>query len=166
MTKGRSSVTDPWIEGGAYFGSWGLSHEIPAEVMENIKRASICLDLARPPRSSELEVPGPAGGQEDLLADHVGGLIGKGLRERGFEVTVLKDRQWTQLSDRIRVLAIADYIQDSVLLVDIGGKLVVDMNDADDHGWGRFVKKIISGYPVSPVASVGLWRHRHDQLFR
>ncbi len=24
-------VTDPWVRGGAYFGSWGLSHEIPAE---------------------------------------------------------------------------------------------------------------------------------------
>ena len=22
-------VTDPWIVGSAYFGSWGLSHEVP-----------------------------------------------------------------------------------------------------------------------------------------
>ena len=22
-------VTDPWIEGSAYFGSWGLSHPVP-----------------------------------------------------------------------------------------------------------------------------------------
>ena len=24
-------VTDPWFVGSAYFGSWGLSHEIPDE---------------------------------------------------------------------------------------------------------------------------------------
>ena len=23
-------ATDPWVRGSAYFGSWGLSHEIPA----------------------------------------------------------------------------------------------------------------------------------------
>jgi hypothetical protein len=147
--QGPVLVTDPWIEGGAYFGSWGLSHEIPAEVGENIKQAPfVWISHGHPDHLSSKSLDLLAG-KKILLADHVGGLIGKGLRERGFEVTVLKDRQWIQLSDRIRVLAIADYIQDSVLLVDIGGKLVVDMNDADDHGWGRFVKKIISGYPVS-----------------
>ena len=29
-------VTDPWIVGHAYFGSWGLSHEIPAETLQSI----------------------------------------------------------------------------------------------------------------------------------
>ena len=32
-------VTDPWIEGDAYFGSWTLSHEIPIEQLEAIKAA-------------------------------------------------------------------------------------------------------------------------------
>ena len=26
-------VTDPWIKGSAYFGSWILSHEIPEQQM-------------------------------------------------------------------------------------------------------------------------------------
>ena len=29
-------VTDPWIKGSAYFGSWVLSHEIPEEQMRSI----------------------------------------------------------------------------------------------------------------------------------
>jgi hypothetical protein len=29
--QGPVLVTDPWIEGSAYFGSWSLSHTIPAE---------------------------------------------------------------------------------------------------------------------------------------
>jgi hypothetical protein len=30
-------ATDPWITGSAYFGSWGLSHEIPAAQREAAK---------------------------------------------------------------------------------------------------------------------------------
>ena len=29
-------VTDPWIKGSAYFGSWTRAHEIPEEQMEAI----------------------------------------------------------------------------------------------------------------------------------
>ena len=32
-------ATDPWIAGGAYFGSWGLSHEVPPEQMAAIRSA-------------------------------------------------------------------------------------------------------------------------------
>ena len=59
-----------------------------------------------------------------LLPDHVGGLIAAGLRERGFNVQILKDRRWYQLSKNLRVLCIADYNQDAILLADIGGTLV------------------------------------------
>ena len=31
-------ASDPWITGPAYFGSWGLSHQIPAEQMEAIQQ--------------------------------------------------------------------------------------------------------------------------------
>ena len=31
-------VTDPWITGSAYFGSWGLSHQIPDEQMQAIEK--------------------------------------------------------------------------------------------------------------------------------
>jgi hypothetical protein len=89
------------------------------------------------------------GRKKILLPDHVGGLIRSGLIERGFDVTVIKDCQWVQLSNRIRVMSVADYNQDAILLVDLGGRLIVNMNDADDHGWGSFVRKIIRGYDVS-----------------
>jgi hypothetical protein len=44
-----------------------------------------------------------------LLPDHVGGRIADDMRRLKFDVTVLEDRVWTQLSPRIRVLTIADY---------------------------------------------------------
>lgn len=87
--------------------------------------------------------------KEILLSDHVGGLIREGLTARGFKVRVLKDAVWIPLSDRIRVMSIADHYQDSLLLVDIDGRLIVNLNDTDDHGWGAFVKRIIRRYDVS-----------------
>ena len=32
-------ITDPWIGGSAYFGSWTFSHDIPEEQMQAIGRA-------------------------------------------------------------------------------------------------------------------------------
>jgi hypothetical protein len=61
----------------------------------------------------------------------------------------LKSRQWTSLSDRIRVLSIADYNQDGILLVDLDGTLIVNLNDASDRGWGRFIRKIVRNYKAS-----------------
>jgi len=82
------------------------------------------------PRSLELLT-----GKEILLPDHFGGIIRKGLSERGFKVRVLKDCEWTALSDRVRIMSIADYNQDGILLVDINGRLIADLNDADDQVW-------------------------------
>ena len=31
-------ATDPWITGSAYFGSWGLAHEIRAEQLDAVRR--------------------------------------------------------------------------------------------------------------------------------
>jgi len=139
-------VTDPWVMGWAYFGSWGLSHEIPEQVMRAILESEfVWISHGHPdhlsPRSLDL-----LAGKKFLLPDHVGGLIAAGLRERGFNVEVLKDRRWYQLSKNLRVLCIADYDQDAILLADIGGTLVCDFNDAADNGWGPFVKKIIGSY--------------------
>jgi hypothetical protein len=142
-------VTDPWTEGSAYFGSWTRSHAIPPDVMASIKACPyVWISHGHPDHFSPRSL-GLLGPKKVLLPDHVGGVIRDGLIERGFEVIVLRDCRWMQLSDRIRIMSIADYNQDAVLLVDIGGRLIVNMNDADDHGWGTFVSKIIRRYDVS-----------------
>jgi len=47
------------------------------------------------------------------------------------------------------VLCIADEGQDAVLLVDVDGRLVVNLNDAQDRGWGALVKRVIRAFPRS-----------------
>lgn len=142
-------VTDPWLSGSAFFGSWGMSHEIPDRVMESILASEYVWISHRHPD----HLHGPSldrlGGKTFLVPDHAGGVIARGLRERGFHAEVMKDRKWYYLSRNVRALCIADYNQDAILLVDVGGTLVVNLNDASDHGWGPFVRKIISRYEHS-----------------
>ncbi len=147
--RGPVLATDPWIKGSAYFGSWVTSHEIPPEQLDHVKRCKyLWISHGHPDHLS------PASLRElrdktILLPDHVGGRIAKELRGQGYSVRVLPDGVWTPLSDRLRVVSIGDFQQDAILLADLGGRLLVDTNDASDNGAGGFVRETVSRYPAS-----------------
>jgi hypothetical protein len=141
-------ATDPWFgdEDEAFFGSWGLSHRIPAAERFDLQRARyIWFSHGHPdhlnPHSIErlrhLSI---------LLPDHVGGRIRNDLEAQGYDVRTLPDSRWVQLSKRIRIFCIADYNQDAVLLVDVGGRLFINMNDADARGHIRVIGGIARGF--------------------
>jgi L-ascorbate metabolism protein UlaG (beta-lactamase superfamily) len=139
-------ATDPWIIGSAYFGSWTLSHTVPDEQMEAIKRCKYIWISHGHPDHLSLESLALLKGKTILLPNHVGGRIAKDLNRLGYNVMILKDGRWTNLSPRLHVLCIANYNQDGILLVDIGGTLIVNLNDGTPLGWASFVKGIIRKY--------------------
>jgi hypothetical protein len=139
--RGPLLVTDPWFEGDAYFGSWTLSHEVPPEQREAIVTAPFCWVSHGHPDHLSMASLRRMGSTTVLLADHVGGRLAAALRDAGIAVRVLPDRVWVPLSDRVRVCTIADYNQDSILLVDLDGALLVDMNDALERGSRAFVRR-------------------------
>ena len=142
-------VTDPWLSGDAYFGSWGLAHEIPPEQAEAMRGAPfVWFSHGHPDHLHPGSLP-QFKQRRVLLADHVGGRIASDLGSDGFDVTVLKDNVWLALSERIKVMTLADYNQDSVLLVDVGGRLIVNLNDATEKGWGGHLRRLIKHYPIS-----------------
>lgn len=142
-------VTDPWIEGDAYFGSWTFSHAVPPRQREAIEQCRfVWISHGHPDHLSPRSL-GRLRGKTMLLPDHQGGRIFQSFKEQGYDVQVLKSGEWRPLSDRIKVLCISDYNQDGVLLVDVNGRLIVNLNDASDNGWGRFVAKIVRQYDVS-----------------
>ena len=147
--NGPVLVTDPWIKESAYFGSWTRAHEIPEEQMDAIMRSEyVWLSHGHPDHLSMASLR-LLKDKKILLADHVGGRIAGDLRRLGFQVSVLKDRAWTRLSPRINVVCHSDYNQDSLLLVDVNGTLLVDLNDMTPKGWGPFVQKTIRKYKKS-----------------
>ncbi len=147
--NGPIITTDPWITGSAYFGSWSLSHEVPPEQMEAVKRCAFIWFSHGHPDHLNAESLDLLRDRKILLPDHVGGRISSDLQQLGLSVSVLPDRQWVSLSDSVRVMCIADYFQNAVLLLDINGRLLVNTNDAPDRGWGRLVRRIIRDYPTS-----------------
>ena len=165
--NGPVLVSDPWLEGDAYFGSWGLAYEIPEEQLDAIKACDyVWVSHAHPDHLSigSLKL---LKDKTILLPDHVGSRVANDLGRLGFNVSVLKDRAWTSLSPRIRILSIADYNQDAILLVDIDGSLVVDVNDAVPRGWGSFIQKTIRRYKESfLLMGFGYGTADIHQLFR
>lgn len=152
--NGPILTTDPWIKGSAYFGSWVTSHEIPAEQMANIKASRYLWISHGHPDHLSMESLEELRDKEILLPDHYGGRIAKDLRGQGYNVRILKDGVWTTLSERCKVLSIGDYTQDAILLVDLGGTLLVDANDAGDHGAGAFVRETAAKYERSVLLSL------------
>jgi len=144
-------ATDPWFgdENSAYFGSWRLSHRIPADCKNDILNAKYIWFSHGHPDHLNGDSLQQIRGKHGLLADHVGGRIVHDLRAQGLEVTVLPDRQWVDLSPRIRVFCISTMIQDCVLLIDVNKRLFVNLNDAGSRDCTLLIRKIVAQYQHS-----------------
>lgn len=142
-------ATDPWITGSAYFGSWGFSHEIPAQQEAAIRRAEYVWISHGHPDHLQADSLALLRDRKILLPDHVGKRIFNDLKAQGFDVSTMADRRWYTLSPSVKVMCISDYNQDAILLVDINGRLVFNRNDASDHGWESYVRGIVKQYDVS-----------------
>ena len=147
--RGPVLTTDPWVQGSAYFGSWTHTHVIPEEQMTAILGSQFIWFSHGHPDHLNPESVSLFRDHHILLPDHYGARIATELRNSGYRVSILPDKQWVPLSPRIKVLCIADYNQDAILLIDINGRLVVNLNDASDHGWSSYVKRVIKKYRKS-----------------
>lgn len=103
--RGPVLVTDPWVRGSAYFGSWGLSHAVPEQQLEAIPDSEFVWISHGHPDHLNADSESVFSKKKILLPDHYGGRIARADRGAGREVTILEDRKWHRLSDRIRVFA-------------------------------------------------------------
>ncbi|MBI2740184.1 MAG: MBL fold metallo-hydrolase [Rhodospirillales bacterium] len=149
-------ATDPWFgdEEPAYFGSWVLSHQIPRQLKDDILACDyVWFSHGHPDHLNPTSVE-RFKGKKILLADHVGGRIYKDLTPGGFDVTILPDRQWVKLSDNVKIHCITTRIQDSILLVDVGGRLFINLNDAGTRDCSRYIRSITRHYKHSYVLAL------------
>lgn len=144
--RGPVLACDPWLSGPAYFGSWRLAHEVPAEQQEHVRQCRFLWLSHGHPDHLSLPSLEQLRDKQILLADHRGGRIARDLQGLGFRVQVLKCGQWTELSPRLRIAAIANYNQDAVLLIELDGNLLIDANDAGDRGASRFFRQEIARF--------------------
>ena len=136
--------TDPWFgdEDHAYFGSWTLSHQIPAKYKKDILDSKyVWFSHGHPDHLNPLSLK-RLEGKNLLLPDHIGSRIYRDLsNKKQFSIDILPDRSWVQLSAKIRVMCITTVIQDAILLVDIAGRLFINLNDAGTRGATKFIKQ-------------------------
>ena len=136
--------TDPWFgdEDHAYFGSWTLSHEIPIKYKEDILNSKyIWFSHGHPDHLNPLSIR-RLEGKSLLLPDHVGSRIYRDLSDKKkFSIDILPDRKWVQLSKKVRAMCITTILQDSILLLDVAGRLFINLNDAGTRGATSFIKQ-------------------------
>ena len=148
-------ATDPWLAGSSAWGSWQLTHDVPHEQRDAVEACPF-LWISQD-RSDHLHVPTLEGlskrGRTALVPDHRGGRLAARLERLGLATRVLRDGEWVDLSDRIRVMSIGDVLLQAVLLVEIGGRLIVNTNEAGDRGVRALLQRTICNYEISYLLS-------------
>ncbi|MCI0557828.1 MAG: hypothetical protein MN733_04985, partial [Nitrososphaera sp.] len=144
-------ATDPWFgdEDEAYFGSWTLSYQIPSKHKQLIENAEYHWYSHGHPDHLNPHSIKRFTKNRVLLPDHVGGRIKTGLEARGLQVSILPERKWCTLSTNIRVMSISDYVQDAILLVEVNGRLFININDAGIRACRNFLRNLVAQYKES-----------------
>lgn len=139
-------ATDPWIRGEPYFGSWGMSHQIPLDVLDHIKRSRYLWFSHGHPDHLNADSLHELSDRQILVPDHVGGRIARSMTDAGLNVRVLPTKEWIELSRNIRVMCLPDYNQDATLLVAAGDHLIVDLNDGSARGYQMFIRRLARSF--------------------
>ncbi|MGC2854475.1 MBL fold metallo-hydrolase [Novispirillum sp. DQ9] len=129
-------ASDPWLEGSCYWRSWWLLNPPREDQVAAVAQAPFLYITHEHP--DHLHLPSlrklGAAGKTVLLPDFHRMKMDAHLRDMGFAVRVLPTGQWVPLQDGISVMALPQWNNDSVLVVDTPKALVVNLNDAKPLG--------------------------------
>lgn len=141
-------ITDPWLVGTCYFGSWALDHPMDErQIRQATSSEYIWISHGHPDHLHHESLDLMKPGQKVLVPDHYCDEIAVSLRERGFEVTVLPYRKWVRLSPEVEVLCIDNINQDGVLVIRAGDALLLNINDSPIAGEVRFLRSLVRRHP-------------------
>jgi hypothetical protein len=141
-------ATDPWLAGTCYFGSWALDHALSEEQIANVLHSDyIWISHGHPDHMHHESLDMLPAGKKFLLPDHYHPEIKDFLTEKGFAVTVLKYREWLQISPTVSVMCLDNINQDAILIVRIGDALVINQNDSPIAGEESFLRNLVKRHP-------------------
>ncbi len=143
-------VTDPWLFGDAYFGSWELERPLSDEqIGRAIASRYVWFSHGHPDHFHLPSIERLRREQVILLPDHYDAEIARTLREMGHEPRILPQKKWVDLEDGLRVLCVANENMDAILAIDAGGTLLLDKNDSPFCGEDPFFRRIVRGFQRS-----------------
>jgi len=123
--------TDPWVIGSCYWRSWWLQHYPGPDVLDELKRTSFCFITHEHPdhfHTASIRVlgTGPRYLSPELPEEHIASY----LSAQGYQASVVPAFRWKALRAGVRVLSIPLFNDDSALLIDMPGAVLVNLNDS------------------------------------
>lgn len=146
-------VTDPWLLGTCYSGSWALEAQLSAPQIEAAAKSRYaCFTHGRQHHLHSQSLKLLSRRTKVLVPEFYRGHVRDLLAGEGFEVTVLPYRRWMSIGEGFRVLCIDTATQDAILAIEAGDALVLDCADSQTAGEIGFLKSLVS-------------EHRNDKTF-
>ena len=143
-------VTDPWLFGDAYFGSWELERPLNERQLDQARKSKfIWFSHGHP---DHFHVPSIETLPRDvsiLLPDHYDDELRRSLCDLGFDTRILPQKTWVVLADGMRVLCVANENLDAMLAIDAGGTLLLNKNDSPFCGEDTFFRNLVRQFERS-----------------
>jgi len=131
-------VTDPWVRGAQYFGSWSMPYVFTPQQTEALSKVRYVWLSHGHPDHLNLDSLALFRDKIILVPTHRGDRIAADLRKEGYKVQDLPADQWVQLSPRVRIISYPDWNQDAAMLIALGDKCgVLNLNDGGALGSSR-----------------------------
>jgi len=141
-------VTDPWIAGRQYFGSWSLPYHFTPAQLEAFRTVRYAWFSHGHPDHLNLDSLAQLRDRTLLIPRHRGGRIVADLRAHGFQVRELPDGEWVTLSPRVRIFTRGDRNQDAAVLIALGDRCgVLNLNDGCALGTRGSLQKEFAPFP-------------------
>ncbi len=148
-------VTDPWLAGTAYFGSWALEEPLTQRQLDRVLASPWAWFSHGHP--DHLHIPSAerlGRATEILLPDHYRPEMRDWFAAQGFRTRILRFKQWTELTPGLRVMCLENENLDAILVIEAGGALIVNKNDAPFCGEARFFRRLVKRYDRSYLLSL------------
>lgn len=140
-------VTDPWLGGPAYFGSWELERPLrPEQAARAINSRYVWFSHGHPDHFHPDSVQRLDRAAIVLLPDHYEPELHRALLEWGFQVRILPQKKWVDLGDGLRILCVANENMDAIVAIEAGGVLLLNKNDSPFCGYGSFFRRLVARY--------------------
>ena len=143
-------VTDPWLDGSAYFGSWELERPLTERQIHNAASSEyIWFSHGHPDHFHPDSFVHLSRTQKVLLPDHYSPELAQAVAEFGFQFQILPNKRWVELKPGLRVLCAANENMDAIVAFDVEGKLLLNKNDSPFCGEDPFFRKLVAGFRES-----------------
>lgn len=137
-------TTDPWLVGRAYFDSWALHHPMSkAEVDAALSSEFLWISHGHPDHMHIESLELFPKGKKLFIPNHYHDEISQTLKDMGFDVTIMRYRQWYRLSDHLEILCLDNINQDAILIARFGDSLLVNLNDSPLCGDAGFIRSLV-----------------------